>query len=272
MARMIHKIISKVYLGIFSRNSFQKTNDLIIQLALKARGYNNCCDGDYSGENYLIDLLAKKNLRYIIDIGANEGNYSKSLLTKTNSKVIAFEPQISCSKNLDLIKSQFADRFNYEILALSNVKGEVNLYFGKEGSELASLSSEINQIEYVGKSNVNITTTKTTTLDEYIQEHDIKSDEIDFVKIDVEGFEREVLEGMSNLLTIHPPKFIQIEHNQHHLFRSHSMLNFGEILNAYECYQILIKNRGLIKRDLKDSLSNIHLYSNFLFVRKDVGI
>ena len=93
-----------------------------------------------------------------------------------------------------------------------------------------------------------------------------KIKEIDLIKIDTEGFEAEVFEGAKKTFTIIKPKFIQMEFNWHQIFRNTSLNFFAEKLPDYDVYQ-LIPN-GWVKRDPKDPLVNIYLFSNFVFVRK----
>ena len=90
--------------------------------------------------------------------------------------------------------------------------------------------------------------------------------EIDFIKIDTEGFESEVFEGAKRVLGDIKPNFIQIEFNWHQMFRNKTLNYFAEMLPDYEVYQ-LIPN-GWIKRDPKHPHTNIYEFSNFVFVRK----
>ncbi len=84
--------IAKIYIFIFARPSTQPLNNLILQLALRGRGYNNCCDPKTTDEAIFIKLLAKNNPTLCIDIGANKGHYSEVLLSETNAVIIAFKP------------------------------------------------------------------------------------------------------------------------------------------------------------------------------------
>ena len=93
-----------------------------------------------------------------------------------------------------------------------------------------------------------------------------KIKEIDFIKIDVEGFEAEIVEGAKKTFAIIKPKFIQMEFNLHQMFRNTSLNFFAEKLSDYTVYQ-LVPN-GWVKRDPKDPLVNIYCFSNFVFVRK----
>jgi hypothetical protein len=104
------------------------------------------------------------------------------------------------------------------------------------------------------------------TLDSYFEKNNIQ--EVDLIKIDVEGFESEVFNGASKVFAQIRPKFIQMEYNWHQLFLNKSLNYFSEQLIGYDTYQLL--PQGWVKRDPKDPYSNIFLFSNFVFVRLDV--
>jgi hypothetical protein len=70
---------------------------------------------------------------------------------------------------LQILQNQFTSRLTIENLGCARNSGELKLYFGSETSELASFSNEVNKIDYVGASNVNSVSVRTTSLDDYFQ-------------------------------------------------------------------------------------------------------
>ncbi len=103
-----------------------------------------------------------------------------------------------------------------------------------------------------------------TTLDLYVLEKCIEK--VDLVKIDVEGYESEVIEGARTFLRTCQPRYVQLEFNWHQLFRNKTLNWFAGQLTDYDCYQLLPND--WVKRDVKDPLCNIFLFSNFVFVRR----
>ena len=162
------------------------------------------------------------------------------------------------------IKSSYGDRF----IPINKGFGEkdeyLNLYFNKDVSAHATFSTEVQEVPYL--KNQSIERIEVVKLDSFFQAFDDVS--IDFIKIDTEGFEWEVLSGAKDIIKIHKPKLIQIEFNWHQLFRSHTLYSFSEILSHYRIFQ-LIPN-GMIERDPKDPYANLFHFSNFVFVRKDL--
>ena len=153
--------------------------------------------------NSCITLL-KREPNIFIDIGANKGLYTKKVLenTSNNTEFYLFEPS---SYNYKYLKKLFPEsKFIINNVALSKNKEKKSLYSDKKGSGLSSLTQrklnhhniELNQIEEV----------EVIRFDQYWVN---KDKIIDYVKIDVEGHELDVLEGFGDL--IHKTKLIQFE-------------------------------------------------------------
>ena len=128
-------------------------------------------------------LINKGNLCY--DIGANLGKKSKIFL-QLGARVIAFEPQSSCIKELSKIKE---GNFQFYQLAVgsNNETKELNL---ANHIEIATFSQKF--INYFETKNISWNKTETVevkTLNSLIELHGIP----DFCKIDVEGYEWEIL-------------------------------------------------------------------------------
>ncbi len=126
------------------------------------------------------------NFRNAIDIGANVGLWARDMC-KTFQHVILIEPY---NPNIECLSKNLEEFNNFEIfeVALSNKSGLKNLYFNKEsvgGSTIRKhdLSNFAEQIP------VNV-----KMLDEY------SFTEIDYIKIDVQFHELEVIEGAINTL------------------------------------------------------------------------
>lgn len=129
------------------------------------------------------------------DIGANLGNRINSFLY-LGGKVIALEPQSKCFKTL---QTKFASNPSVVLInqAVGREAGEMQIHLSVD-HVLSSLSSEfIQQTTASGRfSNSSWDRTETcqmTTLDQLIEDHGLPQ----FIKIDVEGFEAEVLAGLS---------------------------------------------------------------------------
>jgi FkbM family methyltransferase len=268
----VFRIAARAYLRLVNGSTGQRLNNVVFQLALKGRGFNNCCDMSATGEAWFLNRLAKTRPALCVDIGANIGQYSKAILESTGAVVFSFEPLPDAFSELHQLKNQFPERIHTFPLALGNTKGFSTLYFGDSKSELASLSEEVNQIEYVGASNTSKMEVSIDKLDSYLEDLQKVAKEIDFLKIDVEGYEWEVLDGAQRVLSEMKPKFVQLEFNYHQLFRGHTLLSLAAMLPGYRAFQLLPKGAGMVERNPKDPLANIYSYTNFVFIRPGVEI
>ena len=241
-----------------------KANQLL-NLSLRLLGFNNYGSADKSGENYFLECFAKTNPLFCVDVGANVGKYSRYLLTHSSSFVVAFEPLPIAFEKLKLLKGDFETRLTIVNQGCADKSGILKLHFGAELSELASFSSEVNGIDYVGKSNVNSIEVQTTSLDDYFHSNRLLPQvQCDLLKIDTEGYEYEVLKGAVEFIKARRPRIIQIEFNLHHLFRGHSLKLLTQDLAGYLVFRILPNKNGMVQCDLDEFSSNIFQYSNYL--------
>jgi FkbM family methyltransferase len=256
----------KTFMRFYRSHKFNpKLNNLTTQLlkeVLSARGFNNYQNHEVTGETFFIEkILAPTDPKLVIDVGAKIGSYSREILEKTNANVISFEPVPVTFEQLQESLSDFGQRVVLENKGVGATNEILTIHYSTDRLGLASFCEEIKKINYV-KNNLKADV-PVITLDEYILVNSIK--EIDFVKIDTEGFELEVFQGAINTFSNIKPKFIQIEFNLHQMFRNTSLNYFAEQLSDYDLYQLL--PNSWVKRDAKDPYSNIYQFSNFVFVR-----
>ena len=184
------------------------------------------------------------------------------LLTKTEARVVAFEPLTACWPALEALAEDYKDRLTVVPQAVGSQPAVMTIHYGDK-SELASLSEEVSGIDYVAQVNTRVAPVTVTTLDEYLAD----VPHIDFLKIDTEGFEFEVLTGAQRLLQDRRPLYVQIEMNLHQLYRGHTLRSMGELLKGYTPFQLL--PRGMRPVDLDDPEANIFAYSNFVFADQE---
>jgi FkbM family methyltransferase len=130
----------------------------------------------------------------VFDVGANIGERSEELLA-AGATVVAFEPQPRCAQQLRARCRSRRDRLSTVESALGSAPGSATLYMTSNGAE-SSLSSN-----WVSAPKV-AATVDVTTLDASIARFGAPY----YCKIDVEGWELEVLKGLSQ-----PLPFVSLE-------------------------------------------------------------
>jgi FkbM family methyltransferase len=141
------------------------------------------------------DLLAPGELCF--DVGANVGNRVEAFL-EVGANVVAVEPQEYCYK---FLKRKFGKKISIETKGLSD-KEETKDFYVSNYSVVSSFSKEwIDSVK--GKRFGNsewkkVVKTEMTTLDKLISKYGKPS----FIKIDVEGYELEVLKGLSQAIKL----------------------------------------------------------------------
>ncbi|MBI2610929.1 FkbM family methyltransferase [Candidatus Kaiserbacteria bacterium] len=134
----------------------------------------------------------------VVDAGANVGTFSAlSARLAREGKVYAFEPAQTTfdalEKNLHPYGNATAVRS-----ALGNRAGEAELHIESSSGEGNTLAESGLLGSYSGKETVPI-----TTIDTFVREQQLPR--VDFIKIDTEGFEKEILEGAAGTIQNYHP-------------------------------------------------------------------
>jgi FkbM family methyltransferase len=155
--------------------------------------------------DFYSSLLPKNAL--VFDIGANVGTMTR-VFSSLGARVIAVEPNPDCVRHIELTTSRRA----VEVLqaAVSKQSGLAVIKISDRKDKMSSLSDEWR--EAVTKDNPNYAgmwkrelTVPAVTLDALIQRYGTP----DYIKIDVEGHEEQVLAGLSIL-----PPLLSFEFNR----------------------------------------------------------
>ncbi len=133
-----------------------------------------------------------------LDVGANIGYFTLILarLIGQEGKVFAFEPE---PHNFDLLEKNIAINGYHNITpiqkAVSNKNGKAKLFLNRVSLAGHSLATPRKSERQFVRDTIEI---EQQTLDTFFRDYDGK---VDFVKIDVEGAELAVVEGMENIIS-----------------------------------------------------------------------
>jgi len=189
-----------------------------------------------------------------LDVGANIGYYTLLLATLSqNGKVYAFEPNrldynvLKLNTSINNFKNITTNN-----LALSN-KNSYETFNITQDSGFSSFRDT--QREKIDK----IIKVKTKTLDSYVEKNNIKR--IDFIKLDIEGAEKIMLEGAQKTLTTIKPKIMMIEICKENLKpyqeTGETVINF---LNQFHYQPYILKNNKLELFNTKEYGKSIDIY------------
>jgi len=181
-------------------------------------------ESPYSYKDGAFDVTIKKG-DVVIDAGAWIGDFSAYAVYK-GAVTYAFEPTED----------------NYNLLCKTNDLNKGKIYPIKKGlgSKECELSITINKEHTAsnsfvmkGKTTAVEERIKVTTLDKFVEENNLK--QIDFIKADIEGAEREMLRGAVNTLKTFAPKLTICTY---HLPDDREVLE-KLILEINPCYKIV---------------------------------
>jgi FkbM family methyltransferase len=259
--------LTNKYIRRYSRPELQRKNRKNIYRALQAYGYDNDASTTETSEDFLFEQVVRHfEPKVMLDVGANVGSYSRKLLSHfPEAKVYAFEPLAKTYATLSRLTDEHGDRFVPVNVGVGASPGSLELHYEEDASSHASFAAEASEVPYVR--NTQKALIDVVTLDGFVAER-LVGETVDFVKIDTEGFEFEVLQGARNLVSRHRPAAVHIEFNWHHMFRGHSFQMLASMLPGYEVFQFV--PGGLARRDPKEPLSNLFMFSNFAFLRADL--
>ena len=150
----------------------------------------------YTSKEYFLNLIDKKQ-PVIFDIGAHKGEsieYFKIIYPE--AIIYSFEP-ISDNYNVLIEKSKLFEGscFTYN-MAVAECSGYLNFYcqdISHIGSLLKINIDSKDSLGYASKAKNKKTKVPVISIDDFCAEHNI--DQVDLVKIDVQGYEEKVLEG-----------------------------------------------------------------------------
>jgi FkbM family methyltransferase len=152
---------------------------------------------EYEDMAFVLHFLRPGDL--FVDVGANVGSYTL-LAASTGANCISFEPLPETYRKLVR---------NIGMNGLMSRVDAVNAGVGSAPGELrftADLDTE-NHVVFGGCEG-RVQKVPVTTLDEKVGDRNVS-----LVKIDVEGFEAEVIRGAQHLLSTHPPAALIVEAN-----------------------------------------------------------
>ncbi|PJB98650.1 MAG: FkbM family methyltransferase [Candidatus Nealsonbacteria bacterium CG_4_9_14_0_8_um_filter_36_17] len=257
-------ILLSLFYKIF--DLFLQKNQLIYKICKhcvdRYRGENN--SDIYNNGEYSFLKRHAGDFKIVFDVGTNKGEWAKFILgINKNIELHCFEPSVYTFKKL--MENNFPDNVICNNFGLSSRKEARKLFVFEDGAGGNSLykrygiKKEAQEKEQVAMD----------TLENYCRGKNIKK--IDFVKIDTEGHELEVLKGMKSLLKENRIKMIQFEYGGCNLDARvflKDIFDFFKDLD-YKIYKIFPNEVKLIE-SYGQYLDNFQ-YANYVAVQKKIN-
>ena len=266
---LIYKIFNRIVFLVFKivlsplrgKKQFQPLYYNIHNLSLLGMNYGYAdmlINGEYRVLNILKNSININEEIVIFDVGANIGNYSKMIidqLTNISYQLYSFEPSKETYLTLEQnLRGSSAKLYN---IGFGKEVKEQILFSDSHLSGLASLSNR--RLEHFNINFKNTEIIKLTTLDDFCHQNNIAT--INFLKLDVEGHELEVLCGAKQLLVKNSIKMIQFETGGANI----------DSKTYFQDYWYLLNNQYNIFRIVKNGLYPIKYYSENLEIFKNIN-
>ena len=193
------------YLALHRKSRFvRQLSSYCVQL--HALYENSNYDPQTNGEHFVLRTLAGQHFNSIFDIGANVGDWAlmaHEVFPKAQIHCFEIVPQ-----TYEALKSNTAHipEITVNNFGLSDKDGEVSVTFYPHADTLASLVDGAHQNAH------HTVQGRVRRGDEYVRERNIA--QIDFLKIDVEGAEGLVLNGLAETIGVGRATVVQFEYGK----------------------------------------------------------
>jgi FkbM family methyltransferase len=233
--------------------------------AYKQMGVLKYENDDISGEAYFIREVLPKHVSknaLLIDVGAHVGKYALRLShTFPEARILAFEPNpitfVELGKNIGSTK---VESFNFALSSEVN-DSEIFTYGDSQDSEHSSVYQAVMTDIHTSK-NAKALPIKLTTLVDFCKAKGIES--VDFLKIDTEGHELEVLKGAKEMLAAGKIKLIQFEFNEMNIISRVFLKDFYDLMPNYDFFRL--DSKCLIPLGAYSSMNEIFHFQNIIAI------
>jgi len=192
-------------------------------------------------EHLSTDLIQNKGVikdgYTVLDIGANIGYYAlmESRLVGPSGTVYAIEPVSSnfatLNRNIELNGIKNIKTFK---LAAGNKNREDEIYVASKGNISSFVYNK--KVKFIRKERVEV-----VKIDDFISQQQIQPD---FIRMDVEGYESEIIRGMLKTMTQKPKLFIEV--HPHLIDKAKLIEMFSLIKESGYSRAIVIKERSMV--------------------------
>ena len=250
----LHKLFARSKTASLLLAKIRNQCDLVLRQRFSVSNMDPAQNGEYALLKHVLP-----NCSVFIDVGANKGEWTSYIIADkghTTYKCHLFEPGANAFAQL---KNTFSNNQNVELnnVAVSNTPGILEFY---EEENAGGMSSAVKGWSAESIEPVQV---PCTTIDQEIVVKNLEA--VDFIKIDVEGFDLKVMEGAVKSLKAQLIGLIQFEYNECWFDTGSSLVKAYHLLtgNGYKVY--IIRPNGLMDYNVK-TYGDFYSLSNFIAV------
>lgn len=249
--------------------AFLASCPLAVKACLKLRNQARCVIGKHlsegidrrrNGELLLAQLVAPL-CRHAVDVGANVGEWTAMFREQAGSaevRVLAYEPS---DEACAVLRDRFKDvAVGVRRKALGNFPGRAIFHQEPGCGTRSSVLLYPNRLPTVERE------VEVTTLDAEIESEGWSR--VDFLKLDTEGFDYQVLQGARRLLSDKRIRFVQFEYETTWQYSGATLKAAFDLLGQAGYRTFLVRGKGFTEFDW-DRYGEFFLYSNFLALLPD---
>jgi len=263
--------LADLWISTFSRKRLYPFWSFVHELSLHGMGIQNY-RRSVTGEMHFLRWLSRESVRsgrprWVIDIGANVGDYAASVrYAMPDARIVCFEPNPSTAARLKTRSEEL--RLDAVAMAVSRTAGSALLHDyadAPEGSEHATLHG--NALAELTERRSTSVSVPVTTIDDVLSQRGI--DRVLLVKVDTEGHELAVLEGAGHSLRRGAIDVVQLEFNEMHVFSRTFFHDLLDRLTGYQLFRML--PRDLVPLVYSPRKSEIFAFQNIVAVRTEMA-
>lgn len=232
-------------------------------------GYDNIEFKENGEFNILSKIVQQKQELVIFDVGANKGHWSKLVLEMNpHATIHAFEPVpetfFLMQQNIKVTNAHLHN------LAISGNDGAKTFYHWDDSAQTGELSSFYRRPDVEKNMNASVKpiTVHSYALDTFCRDQSIR--EIDFLKIDTEGAELDVMRGAASLLSSKRIRILQFEYGGTYLDSGITLKQVYELLQQYSYSVFRVIPEGLLYVPLWRNVFENYRYANYIAVAPDM--
>ncbi len=228
---------------------------------------NSYKSGELAVLNLVKSHIANKRNSIIFDVGANIGEYSLKAaeILSQECTIHSFEPSRHAFSQL-AERTYIEKRIHAWNFGMSSEIQSADLIADRSGSSLASLYHR--DLDHIDTAEYKLESVSLQTIDEFCKRENIGH--IDFLKIDVEGHEFEVLKGAKNLIESGGIEIIQFEFGGTQIDSRTYLRDFYRLLQPHYNIHRVVKDGICLMLNYREVYEQFS-FSNFIALHKKIA-